>query len=116
MYLPRSLGRRRLTPPLADSHLHSYVSFVKKSYSIAEARNALGAVVHQAAAHGAVELTRRGKPVAVLVSTRAYAALRGEHSSFWEELTDLREAGIPEPLQDEFAQVRDREVGRDVEL
>ena len=43
---------------------------VSKRYSIAEARSNLPSIVDQAEAGHEIELTRRGKPVAVLVSLR----------------------------------------------
>ena len=42
------------------------------SYSIAEAKNNLSGLVHEAEQGRPVRLTRRGKPVAVLISTQQY--------------------------------------------
>ncbi|MEW6569314.1 MAG: type II toxin-antitoxin system prevent-host-death family antitoxin, partial [Chloroflexota bacterium] len=39
-----------------------------KRYSIAEARQNLAAVVHELERRARIELTRRGKPVAVMLS------------------------------------------------
>ena len=50
---------------------------VARSTSIAEAREQLPTLVHQAELGAPTTLTRRGKPVAVLVSTSAYARLTG---------------------------------------
>lgn len=44
-------------------------------YSIAQARNQLSELVHQAESGKAVKLTRRGKPVAVVVSLATYESL-----------------------------------------
>jgi prevent-host-death family protein len=44
-------------------------------YSIAQARNQLSELVHQAESGKTVKLTRRGKPVAVVVSLAAYESL-----------------------------------------
>ena len=42
------------------------------AYSIAAAKNNLSSLVHQAEQGRPVRLTRRGKPVAVLISTEQY--------------------------------------------
>jgi prevent-host-death family protein len=47
-----------------------------KPVSIAEAKNRLPALVHKAARHP-IEITRRGKPVAVLVSRADWDRARG---------------------------------------
>lgn len=46
-----------------------------REFTIAEAKNRLSEVVKLAEDEGAVELTRRGKPVAVLVSSREFRRL-----------------------------------------
>ena len=45
------------------------------AYSIAEAKNNLSGLVHEAEQGHPVRLTRRGKPVAVLISTQQYERL-----------------------------------------
>jgi prevent-host-death family protein len=45
------------------------------AYSIAEAKNNLSGLVHEAEQGRPVRLTRRGKPVAVLISTEQYERL-----------------------------------------
>ena len=45
------------------------------AYSIAEAKNNLSGLVHEAEQGHPVRLTRRGKPVAVLISTEQYERL-----------------------------------------
>lgn len=47
-----------------------------RDISIAEARNKLPALVHSVEGGPAVRLTRRGKPVAMLVSLEEYERLR----------------------------------------
>ena len=59
-----------------------YISSMSKRYSIADARAKLPAIVSEAEAGNAIELTRRGTPVAVVVSLRELARLRGARSSF----------------------------------
>jgi prevent-host-death family protein len=75
-------------------------------YSIAEARNQLARLVHDAEKGASVELTRRGKPVAVLLSLDQYErAIQGKQS-FWDALTayrkqiDTKELALDASLQD----------------
>jgi prevent-host-death family protein len=88
-------------------------------YSIAEARSRLPSIVDQAEAGIEVELTRRGQPVAVLVSCREFERLRGKRVHFADayrtflETHSLRAVGV----DDDFAaSTRDRTTGRKVSL
>ena len=90
-----------------------------KRYSIAEARANLPAVVDEAASGGGVELTRRGKPVAVMLSIEEAAELRGKRQGFAEAYArfarryDVREAGLDRKA---LSGLRDRGAGRKVRL
>jgi len=90
-----------------------------KRYSIAEARANLPTIVDQAEAGQQIELTRRGKPVAVVVSLRELARLRGERVSFgaayrrFLQTHSLHEVGMDEDFLDS---IRDRDPGRKVSL
>jgi prevent-host-death family protein len=90
-----------------------------KQYSIAEARANLPSIVDQAEAGQEIELTRRGKPVAVVISGREIARLRGKRSRFAEayqrflERHPLRQVGIE---TDMFGPMRNDESGRKVVL
>jgi prevent-host-death family protein len=89
-----------------------------KTYSIAEARKELSSLIRSVETGSVVELTRRGKPVAVLLSTRDYAAFTGSSADLWRVIQnfrrdhDLDELAIDEVYQD----LRDRSPGRPVEL
>lgn len=93
---------------------------MSSSYSIAQAKDQLARLVREAETGKPVELTRRGKPVAVVVSTADYARLRGDIPSFWEYLSSFREReGLEdgrEDLDGVFDDVRDTGEGREVEL
>ena len=90
-----------------------------KQHSIAEARNSLPSLVRAAESGKAVELTRRGEPVAVLIGRRQYERLTMKYRGFSEaygEFTqqiDLEELDInPDEL---FAGARDDDIqGREV--
>lgn len=90
-----------------------------KRYSIVEARSHLAQIIDAALAGQEIELTRRGKPVAVVVSCEAMQRLRGERPEFGEQydafLQDrsLEEMGIDE---DFAASLRSSDAGRSVSL
>lgn len=86
-----------VNPHNTDIVLHSYTVFRKtyrfngynhktmtERYSIAEARRNLPKLVHEAERGKAVELTRRGEPVAMLVSHRRFKQLTSNYSGFAE--------------------------------
>ncbi|NOX61987.1 MAG: type II toxin-antitoxin system Phd/YefM family antitoxin [Chloroflexi bacterium] len=88
-------------------------------YSIAETKNRLPAVVKEVEEQGAIEITRRGKPVAVILSLHEYERLKRE-KTFWSAYqrfrrrVDLEEVDIdPDEV---FTDVRDRTSGREVAL
>ena len=86
-------------------------------YSIAEARARLRSIVEQVEAGGEVELTRRGKPVAVMLSLREFDRLQGKRRNFSEAYQSflanhsLKDIG----LERDFAS-RDKTPGRKVSL
>ncbi len=89
---------------------------MEKSYSIAEARDNLAAIVHDVEDASAVELTRRGRPVAMLVSVGEYRRLRGERKDFWDAYTGFRESVDLEALDigpEVFEGLRDPSPGRE---
>lgn len=92
---------------------------MSQRYSLAEARSHLPTIVDEAEAGQAIELTRRGKPVAVVVSHREFERLRGNRPTFGDvyrtflEHHSLDEVGI----DDRFAaSTHDRSQGRKVAL
>lgn len=89
-----------------------------RQYSISDARNNLPNIVREVEGGPFVELTRRGQPVAVLVSIKEFRRLQSPKRDFWEALQefwakyDLSDLDIDEIYRD----VRDRSPGREVEL
>jgi prevent-host-death family protein len=113
-------------PPVAGStlgphpmYILMYISGMSRRYSIAEARARLSELVDQAEAGQAVELTRRGQPIAVLLSVAEVARLRAQRARFADAYRDflaqhpLDQVGIEGAV---FARARDRTPGRDVSL
>ena len=88
-----------------------------KKYSIAEARDNFTSVVHEAERGTQVELTRRGRPVAVLIGAEDFERLSRAAPSFSEAYEKFRREFDLEALDvnpDEiFADVRDPSPGRD---
>jgi prevent-host-death family protein len=93
---------------------------VAKRHSIAEARAHLPSLVRKAESGEAVELTRRGEPVAVLIGRKQYMRLTSKHRRFVEAYEkfardfDLAALGI-DP-DDVFSGARDETRGREVRL
>lgn len=89
-------------------------------HSIAEARNSLPSLVRAAEAGKAVELTRRGEPVAVLIGRRQYERLTLQYRRFSEAYGDFRRQFDLEELDIDpdrlFAGARDDTHGREVDL
>lgn len=88
------------------------------SYSIAEAKNALPSLVHAAENGLAVQITRRGKAVAVLLSMEDYQQLTQPKESFSDVVKRFMEQNpdIGELLADSphpFDNLRDPSPGRE---
>jgi prevent-host-death family protein len=90
---------------------------MSRRYSIAEARHDLAALVHELEGRDLIELTRRGEPVAVMLSLREYRRLTVGRDRFWDayrafrETVDLSRLGIePEIFE------RDPSPGREARL
>ena len=101
---------------IAQMYNSMYISKVKR-YSVAEARANLPAILDAVEKGSDVELTRRGRPVAVIVArskyssdsdrpgfAELYAAFRARHPNF---------VGVPDGY---FESLRDRSPGRKVRL
>jgi prevent-host-death family protein len=90
-----------------------------KTYSIAEARAHLSDVIEDVEAYQAVQLTRRGRPIAVVLSQQQYERLRAERTDFGEA---YRAFAARHPRggvgldSDFFTSLRDRKPGRRVRL
>ena len=90
-----------------------------KRYSIAEARSHLPTIVDQAEVGQEIELTRRGKPVAVVVSLRELDRLRTDRRRFADAYKSflrryaLDEVGLEQHF---FDSIRDTSTGRAVAL
>jgi antitoxin Phd len=59
---------------------------MEDQYSIAEAKNRLPSIIHSVEKGPSVKFTRRGRPVAVLVSIAEYERLHRQKGNFWASL------------------------------
>lgn len=90
-----------------------------RRYSITEARASLPAIVNQAESGQEIELTRRGKPVAVVMSLSEFTRLRSDRPCFadaYKRFVDayvLDEVGVDEGY---FEAARDSDGGRKIVL
>lgn len=87
--------------------------------SIAEAKNRLPSIIHSVEKGPYIKLTRRGKPVAILLSIKEYERLSQKATGLWEALSKFREwvKGINTDITDsEFEDLRDADPGRKVEI
>jgi cellobiose PTS system EIIB component len=89
---------------------------MSRRYSIAEARQDLAAIIHEAETAGPIQFTRRGQSVAVLLSQADYEQLTAGRKDFWKAYEDFR--SLPDfvdvEVDPEIFTVRDISPGRDV--
>ena len=87
-------------------------------YSIAEAKNKLPSLIHSVEKGPSVRLTRRGRPVAVLLSIQEYDRLLQKKGSFWRALKAFRKIAENEGIEisnADFNGFRDYSPGREVD-
>lgn len=88
-------------------------------YSIAHAKDHLAEAVRSAEAGEPVTLTRRGLPVAIILSTADYRRLASRRDDFWTALGEFRATfdGERDGVEPEYWEsLRDGSPGRDVNL
>ena len=91
---------------------------MSRQCSIATARNRLTALIHEVEEGAPVELTRRGRPVAVILSIAEYQKLQDGRPNLWQRIQQFRqEADLVElDVEGIYSGVRDRSPGREPEL
>lgn len=88
-----------------------------KEYSIAEARDQFTTIVRELETTPSIQLTRRGKPVAMLLAIDEYERLVAGRTGFWDNYqafrnaVDLAELDIDPAI---FEGLRDTSPGREV--
>jgi cellobiose PTS system EIIB component len=90
-----------------------------KQYSIAEARHDLAAIVRELEQQPVIRITRRGQPVAVLLSAREFERITAPSVSFWSAYqafraqVDLSENGLEANF---LENLRQEDRGREITL
>ena len=91
---------------------------MENQYSIAEAKNKLPAIIHLVERGPSVKLTRRGRPVAILLSIQEYERLSQKKMDFWLALKSFRKIAEKEGIEisnADFKGLRDYSPGREVD-
>jgi len=86
-------------------------------YSIAEARNHFAEIVHDLKHVSRVEVTRRGRPVAILISVEEFEMLRAENITFmcaYETFRNTHDLAKEKIEPGVFDDLRDPSVGREM--
>jgi len=100
--------------------MNTTVRTMTERHSIAEARRNLPTLIRNAENGKAVELTRRGEPVAVLIGHRESARLTSGRRGFadaWRSFAESVDLAALDLDPDElFEDAREEESGRDVRL
>jgi prevent-host-death family protein len=89
-----------------------------KKVSVAEAKGKLPSIIHEVERGSRVEITRHGKPVAVMVPTSDYDRLQEKGKGFWNDLTKVRRIMASEGItveESDFRDLRDTARGRPFE-
>lgn len=92
---------------------------MSKKYSVSEARKLLPQLLHDVEDGQAIEITRRGSPVAVVLSLADYQRLASPPGKFsaayssWRQTVDDADLELDD---DFFDRARDRSAGRAVDL
>ena len=90
---------------------------MENQFTISEAKNKLPAIIHSVEKGPSVKLTRRGRPVAVLLSIKEYEALNRKRVGFWKALKAFKEKNKDVGMSDQdLENLRDRSPGREVDL
>lgn len=67
-------------------------------YSVSEAKDSFPQLIREAEAGQEIRVTRRGLPVAFLVSAQRYSELTSGHTSFSERYRSFRKRFADEPM------------------
>lgn len=96
-----------------------YKKNMQRSYSIADARSKLAEIIDEVEGGEDIEIIRRGKKVAVLVSPARYARMVGEKTAFGDAYDAFMKGRNSKSFGldlEEFEKSRDRAPGRTVKL
>ena len=93
-----------------------YIGANMQSFSITDARSQLPTIIHTVEKGEVTQLTRRGKPVAILLSLKEYETLllqgKGRLLQAFNAYRSLIQPTTDEILNEEIDSWRDKEIGR----
>ncbi len=72
-------------------YIYEVATMASTRVSVAEARQHFARLIKRAQEGKAIEITRRGEPVAVLISAAEYSAITGDRPSFGDAIRQVRE-------------------------
>lgn len=105
---------------LDEMYMSMYIWGMAQRYAIAEARANLPTLIDEVQAGAAVEITRRGEVIAVMISITEYERLRGRRGGFQDAYQQFLKKHSPADVGVDAAafakQARDRSPGRKVPL
>ncbi len=90
---------------------------MQQKISISEAIRKLPSILHNVESGMPVSLTRRGKPVAMLVSIQEYERLHRKKKDFWDAFMEFRQTLEKENIEfsdSDFENLRDISPGREI--
>jgi prevent-host-death family protein len=96
-----------------------YNLHMKRIYSVGSARASLPAILDDVQSGQVIQVTRHGRPVAVIMSPAEYAGLERRQTSFGTACAEFRKRFAVAELdlgRDDFESLRDRRPGRKVRL
>ena len=100
-------------------YIWEIVTMASSKVSIAEARQHFARLIKRAQQGKTIEITRRGEPVAVLVSAAEYSAITGDRPSFIDATRQVRERLGVDSLKigdSDFDGLREQSPGRKISL
>jgi prevent-host-death family protein len=118
-------GQGRVAESDSSDNMYIYLyicgetSMAATKVSVAEARQHFARLIKRAQQGKTIEITRRGEPVAVLISASEYSAITGDRSSFMEAMRQVRERLRVDELEigdEEFEGLREESPGREISL
>lgn len=87
-----------------------------KQFTVAEARSQLANLLHHVESIGPIQISRRGKPVAVLLSMVEYQKLQRGPKSFGDLMAEFRSRHDLSDMEGVFEGLRDVSPGRDLDI
>lgn len=92
---------------------------MSKEISISEATRKLPSLIHDVENGTSVRLTRRGRPVATVISLHEYQRLKRKKEGLWDAFMAFRQMPEKENIgvsDSDFENLRDKSPGREIQL